>query len=374
MGGNIMTQANGPKAAGPTHTVHLRRLAGATALLLGISMIGWSEPGHSQQANDEAALAAIIDAAKKEGVLEYYVSESDDVNVPVIKRFTEKYGIPVRHQRASSGLLTQRFAAERAAGVINADVVDAADPFVFNNKPEWFVTLSPEVVPGLATYPKAVDKDTGYGWLPKYVELRTNLATIQYNTDLVKDPPKTWEDLLDPTYKGKVLLSSPKATPSYMGWAELMRRRYGIEYLQKIRALDFKLVDSAGPGGQQVAAGAYKLNFPAATTHSLQLIKQGAPIARVIMSDPSHGPEQNVAIVAGAPHPNVARLFVNFMVQPETQDFICELTGGSGVLAGKGPGKAEKCLELPKDLQRIPYADLDNKSVTQPLLDALGIQ
>src|SRR5690606_17761462 len=103
-------------------------------------------------------------------------------NIPVIEAFTDAYGIRVSHIRLSSGQLTQRFASEREAGVINADVLDVADPSLFNTKPEWFVKLSPEEVPGLAAYPKATE--TTNGWRDKFVDLRTNLATVQYNTDL----------------------------------------------------------------------------------------------------------------------------------------------------------------------------------------------
>jgi iron(III) transport system substrate-binding protein len=258
--------------------------------------------------------------------------------------------------------------------VIYADILDMADPAIFNNNPEWFTTLTPDVIPDLEKYPKATDGKTGYGWLPKYALQRLNLATVHYNTNLVKDPPKAWTDLLDPKYKGKILLSSPKATPSYMGWAEQMREYYGIDYLKKLRAQEFKLVDSAEPGGQQVAAGAYMLNFPAAVTHSLALIKQGAPISRVVMNKPSSGPEQLIALVVGSAHPGAARLFLRFMLQPEIQNMICAITGTSTPLAGSGPGKAENCLPVPPDFVRLPYDRLGDKAVTQPLLDALGMQ
>lgn len=286
--------------------------------------------------------------------------------------FTEQYGITVETLRASSGDLVTRFATEHEAGVIEADLLDVADPSLFSNQPDWFVALSPEMVPGLEDYPKVEDPDADRGWQETDVMLRTNLATAQYNTELVPFEIDSWLDITDNAdfFRGQCLLSDPRTSPSYMGWAELMRRHHGIEYLHTVRDMDCDLIDSASPGGQQVAAGAYLINFAAATTHSLDLMAEGAPITGVQLPDPAYGPEHRIGIVDGGRNPNAARLFVHHMIQPETHSLICEMTGSASVIGDR----VDECLELPEGIDRIPYEIWGDQAIESELLEALGIQ
>ena len=105
--------------------------------------------------------------------------------------------------------------------------------------------------------------------------------TIQYNTTLVKqsEVPKTWMDLLDAKWRGRLLLNDPRNSANYTGWADAVATQHGIDYLTKLSGQNLKIVSSGAAGAQQTAAGASDVSFPTVTSFSTGLQAQGAPIA-----------------------------------------------------------------------------------------------
>jgi len=203
-----------------------------------------------------------------------------------------------------------------------------------------------------------------------YVLAEITPATIQYNTDMVKgdDIPREFSDLADPKWQGQLLFTDPRATPTYMGWSWAAMEEWGVEYLEALRDNDIALVDSANTGAQQVAAGAYAINFPAATSHSAELKAQGAPIDYVVVSEVANSPAQNMALIANAPHPNAARLFMNFRLSAEGASIICEISA----VTSPHPD-AEGCVPTPAGWAPIPFEVFTDDAKRQTILDALGI-
>ena len=341
------------------------KLAAVFSALTLITACAGSAPGESSSSTkeDSPAVQKLIEAAKKEGALTYYSASTDEMNKALTDAFTAKYGIPVQTLRIATGGLLERFGGEQDSGVASADVLEVADEVVFGDKPEWFKPLSTKLLPELANYPKDAVHDN-------YVLLSISPAVITYNTDLVKgkDIPKGWKDLADPKWKGKILLTDPRTTPTYMGWAEVMKDLYGIGYLEKLKAQNFDLVQSATPGAQQVAAGAYAFNFPAATGHSAELRKQGAPVGIVIVQEGTNSPAQNASLVANAPHPNAAQLFLNFRLTQEGVEAVCAAAEATS------PRKDVKgCIDTPKGWEPIPFEVWTDAAERAVLLGALGI-
>jgi iron(III) transport system substrate-binding protein len=309
-------------------------------------------------------LDELIKAAQEEGELTFYSAATDEMNEAITKAFTEKYGIEVKTLRIATGGLIERFAGEQAAGVAAADVLNVATHEIFQDQPGWFVDFSPELLPELADYPES-------GWNANYATLAISPGVITYNTELVAEDevPDSWEDMADPKWKGKILLTDPRSTPTYMGWAELMRRLYGVEYLEALAANDFDLVESATPGAQQVAAGAYYFNFPAAPAHSAALRAAGAPVGVAFIEEGSNGPAQEQGLVRNAPHPNAARLFMNFSLTVEA----AELTCAAAEVAVPREG-IEGCLELPESWEPVIFEVWQDQEAEAVLLSALGLQ
>lgn len=269
-------------------------------------------------------LTKLIAAAKKEGSLTWYSAIPLSTTQPVADAFSAKYGIKVNVFQVSSGPLADRYASERAADTVNADVINVADPVFFQDGTSkgWWVTLTKKNLPALASWPA------------KGLSLHTSALVgiqpigIAYNKNLVTQPPNTWDDLLDPKYQGHILLTDPSATPAWMATYKLLRERLAAGYLTKLMNQSPSWVSSSNPGAQQLAAGNAWLNLPTSATALVSVQQAGAPVGFVIPS-PTTGVEMWMAVSTAAPHPYAGRLFLNFSLSAQAQELFNKGVGAS---------------------------------------------
>ena len=307
--------------------------------------------------------AELVAAAEKEGRLVYYTSEVDAINEAVVTAFEKKYKIDVEWLRLASGPLASRFAEEKNAGGTQADILRTADGSVFMENPEWFLELTPELVPMLADYGPETLLENKRSVLTQY-----STYVFTYNTNLVTEDelPTKWTDILDERWKGKVVLSDPRTSISWLAWVDAMVKAHGIEFAQKIREQEWDIVSSAAPGAQQVAAGAYHGSTPAFTGHATPVVQQGAPLKFVTPTDPTPLKRDHIGIVEGAKNPNAARLFVHYRLTREALEMSCKLNE-VGVPLDDIPG----CIEMPEN--PVTVKDVWTAEEAKPLLDALGL-
>jgi iron(III) transport system substrate-binding protein len=235
----------------------------------------------------------------------------------------------------TSGLLATRFSQEMSAGSSPADVVTLADPAFFADAKSkgWTAPLNDNDTPALADWPKSGVHDDSY------VLVNIQPIGVSFNTDkATADQFKDWTFLKDPALRGQLYLVDPTNVPAWMANMDLLRKTYGDEFLKAIRAQKPKIVDSAVPGAQQVAAGSGILVYPSLLSVSLPLTSQGAKMDTVFPS-PTTGVEQYTAISDKAPQPNAARLFVNWLLTKDAQQILNKGTGSSplGDLPGTVP-------------------------------------
>lgn len=318
----------------------------------------------TSSAADSSAMDKLIAAAQKEGKLVFYSTEPDNLNNSLGAAFQAKYGIPVEFLRLVSGPLTQRFASEQQSGVANADLLQVVGQDIWTDKPEWFVDLQANPVEGWATYPEMAKHKT-------CADMRYSLGVITYNKDLVDAAhvPTSYKDMLAPYWKGKILLTDPRGTPAYMGWAAAVQDKYGTEFLKQLAAQNPTLVDSATPGAQQVAAGAYYVNFGAHMSNSTALRQKGAPLGVVVMGDVPTGLPTCMGIAANAPHPNAARLFMTWSLTPESHQAGCEKFE-----AGSPLREATNCVKLPDGWKPTNLDVMKDEARQQEIVKALGIE
>ncbi|MGV6874190.1 ABC transporter substrate-binding protein [Pseudochelatococcus sp. B33] len=335
--------------------LNLKALFGAVGLTGALATMAFAQ--------SDARMEELIAAAKQEGQLVYYSSEVDAINQAIVKAFTDKYGIRVEWLRLASGPLASRFAEEQNAGGSPADILRTADGGAFVGNPEWFVQLTPELIPALAQYPDSAYFADGRSVLTQY-----STYVFTYNKNVVKeaDLPQTWKDILDPKWKGRVVLSDPRTSISWLGWVDAMVEAHGIEFAEGIRAQGWNVIASAAPGAQQVAAGAYAASTPAFTGHATPVVQQGAPVGFVTPTDPAPLKRDHIGIVAGSRNPNAARLFMNFRLSPEALEIACALNEVGAPLPDI-PG----CLEIPPN--PVTVKDVWTAEEMRPLLQALGL-
>jgi iron(III) transport system substrate-binding protein len=291
------------------HTT-LRAAAAAAALLVAACA--------QAQGLGPAAPDALVKAAQAEGEIMVYSSEDEHTQRATLAAFEKKYGIKGSFIRFPTGPLMQRFNTEHDAGKVQVDVVSVSSPVPFEARAERFLQLSPQAVPNLAQWPKAAVK-------PTYLNHTMDIVALVYNTEQLKpsEVPKTWSDLADPKWKGKFLLTDPQVADNYMGWLDAVERAKGSDLLRKIATQNYKVTQSGASGVQMVAAGAYLFNAPTFTAFSRALIEKKAPIAIQYLKEPSVISARSVGIAAKSPHPNAAKLFVNWLLSDEGVRSYC---------------------------------------------------
>jgi iron(III) transport system substrate-binding protein len=265
--------------------------------------------GHAQSV-DEACTAAA-----DEPTLVWYSSQDPSRNDAAAGAFTAAYpDIDVEHFRLSTGKLTTRYASEREAGVINADIISLANPnFIAAGKADgWWVPVSAETLPILSKLDS--------GWIENYaVTTSISLLGFAYNSDEVgATPPQTWEDLLDPAYKGRIILGDPRSVPSFMALFRILREELGDDFLRGLAAQNPIVVPSVVPGTQQLAAGEVAIVVPNVLTVVRVLKGEGAPID-FVAPELTTGNEFETVLSAGADSPNAALCLMAFLLSQPGQ-------------------------------------------------------
>lgn len=246
-------------------------------------------------------------AAKKEGKLVLYSSIATEREQVIDKQFEKQTGIHIDLVRIAGSDLYLRVKSEFAAKNLGADVIDESD-----------IGLMDKLVDAGATkaycpmyWKKLVSKLRGPQC--KYFAREQSGFVIGYNTKLVKpaDAPKTWKDLLDPKWKGKITLPYIGAGGSEWGRGLYLRKKYGVDYWKKLAAQDPFITQNASSTTDANAKGqgAVAMVLPG---DQLLAKAQGAPLQVVFPSDgwPAYG--HWAAMTSTAKHPAAAKVFLNW--------------------------------------------------------------
>ena len=179
-----------------------------------------------------AVTPALVEAAKKEGKVVWYTSVDLPLAEKIAKSFEAKYpGVAVRVERSGAERVFQRIGQEYGSNIHAVDVAnssDAAHFIVWKNKG----MLEPYVPEDVAKFYPVEHKDAD----GNFASFRVWLCIIAYNTNLVKadDAPKSFADLLEPRWKGKIVKAHPGYSGTIMTATYQMPRDLGWEYFEKL--------------------------------------------------------------------------------------------------------------------------------------------
>ncbi len=270
------------------------------------------------QANVQADLDALIKAARAEGEVNFYSGVTENVSKRTGDAFLAKYGVKYSFIRLAGVQTERRFGTEAEAGTFAADfyMVSTAVPFALDAiKKGWVEPMSGAGVPAIrsgefparfVTGPTAVVQVAPWG--------------IAYNTDKLKaaEVPKDWADLLNPKFKGQLLLPDPRSSNAYITQWSAILDKYGEGYFARLRELNPRQYPSGVPSTNSLGAGEGILQMPSVAAQISATKDKGAPIAHFIPAYTS-GVEMHVVLThrTKAKRPAAARLFAHFVMTPE---------------------------------------------------------
>lgn len=270
---------------------------------------------------------AVIDAAKAEGQVSWYHVNFPAEVEPVAKAFEEKYGIKVELNRVLAEAKAT-LESEMNTGAKGADIVTVADrsiaPLLRDAGGLVSLTDLPEFEQWKGT-DSLVSDDT---FIANYV-----LKGLAWNTDLVPDPPATYEDLLDPEYaEGKIGVPVAKPGGSAAFWL-FLEKHYGEDFVEALAAQKPRFYETGAPLDQALAAGEVAVGIYSGPT-ILEEKKAGAPID-YLQVKPSIGFPIDSFMVKWAQNPNAAKLLINFLLSEEGQGTLASVSA-PGLASAQG--------------------------------------
>ena len=277
--------------------------------------------GSSESAAQSGPSETVLEGAKKEGSVGWYGTINVTDGRRVIDAFEKKYPfLKVNFYRAGSQPLLNRLAAEYRSGSYLADVTETniLESYFFQKKGLFQTYHSPE-----AKFFPAEFKDPNGFWIADYL----NYYVIAYNTRLVSrsNAPRQYEDLLHSRWKGQFGLKDDTIR-WYGTMIDYMGEQKGKEFMRKLAMQNPRMIKgSYGLISELTAAGEVSAGIVlAATVETLKSDKQ-APIDWESSIDPVATSVVGLHLLAKAPHPNAARLFIDFFLSPETQRLFASL-------------------------------------------------
>jgi 2-aminoethylphosphonate transport system substrate-binding protein len=242
--------------------------------------------------------------------------------------FSKATGIKVQYIEAGSGGVVERVAKE--ASNPQADVLVTLPPFIQKAAADG---LLQKYVPAGADAIPADSKDRD----GKYVALANNYMNFIYNGSAVKQPPKTFDDLLGPTYKGKIQYSTPGQAGD--GTAVMIQvfhafgsKEKGLEFLKKLQANNVgpsastgKLTALVNKGELFVANGDLQMNVDQMKSNpNIRIFWPAGPDgSRSTFALPYY-----IGLVTGAPHTDARKKLIDFLLFKEAQSTLTSVADG----------------------------------------------
>jgi len=295
-------------------------------LLAGLAVMA-AAPAQAQ-AQTQAPELGLLEAARKEGSLTWINGYmGDTVAQDMVGRFERTYpGVKLNTIRSTSQVAFQRLRQDQQAGLHNCDIYSSSDISHFSE-------LSREKRLMVYTPANAAKLDPALRgkslWVDgQYYPALISMMALAYNTKRVTpaEAPKSWTDLLDRKWKGKVTLGHPGFSGYSGTWALLMQQLYGDSFFDKLAANDPLVGRSANDAVTQLNAGE-RIVAAAPAYVAIESGRRGNPVAVVYPTDGALLMVSPAAIMADAPHPAAAKLFMEWLLGPENSALLVQQGG-----------------------------------------------
>jgi iron(III) transport system substrate-binding protein len=305
----------------------LQRLSNCFVLLMTVAV--WTSAGRAAPIDD------LVKGAKQEGTIEFYAPSTltPQGAQALAAAFNKKYGLNVKLQYSPSGNMTRDIG--KVVGLGATGVPPEWDLLVVTDAHHatlWVKKMhQPFDYKSIGVDPKAIQYDNGA------VSFANQFVLPAYNKKLVaeKDAPKTWDDLLNPKWKGKIGVSSATHHMARLAagpWGEEKATNF-VKALTKQELILGRL----GEIYNRLLLGEIVVAVSLTDSEIKADKNKSAPVAHAEAVSPLISPAYEAGVPKNAPHPKVAQLMAAYLTTPEAQKIWEKYAGQSSALI---PGTA----------------------------------
>jgi iron(III) transport system substrate-binding protein len=271
-----------------------------------VAMLALAADGASAQSDWDKVVAE----AKKEGKLVIYNGSNFKVVRQIGDQFQKDYGVAVEVLDGRASEIRERIRTEQAAGRAIGDLIYSGSPSITIQTAEGVFKPHGDLPLGNTL----AEPFTSNGI---FMPANAGNFALLINTNLVKEEIKSWKDLQDPKWAGKILSDDPRALGAGSGWFEVTYRAFGKEFHEKVAAQKPVISRVWAESNRRIARGEFPIYFPFNVSEYQSL--KGLPIKVIVPEEGLPYVAFGAAMLKDAPHPNAGRLFINYLLDPSRQ-------------------------------------------------------
>ncbi len=244
----------------------------------------------------------------------WYTGLATEASDAVTKQFTEKTGIPAEYFRAGSNNLVQKFDQERQADQVRCSALLLTIPVLVAQWAKEDVLTSYDS-PEFAHYPDEF-VIPGYG-----APVAGETMAMAYNAEMVsaEEAPQTWEDLLDPKWKGKLALTDAASASSALHWFAAVQSVYGKEFMEKLSQQDVLVRTGGADVANTLVSGERPVAAAITQSHASRAIGKGGALRIVVPEAGAPIITNVICIPAQGPDQETGKQFVDFILSEDVQ-------------------------------------------------------
>ncbi len=271
----------------------------------------------------ETASADAKKSTKQE--LRVYSIIHDEETQALCDLFTEKTGIPVQYLRATTGELVNRVIAEKDDPQADVLLGGASSYHIQANEAGALQPYASPVAASFPSYAKAADNTwTGFCVLTLGIGINSDRFAAKFPG---MEAPKTWDDLLNPAFKGEIVMTNPAASSTAYLFVQNQLQRLGEtegwNYLLNLAPLVGQFPDSGSAPAKLIGTGEYAIGV--SYIHAVAKYKSQGFSVDTIAPPQSVGDVDCVSILKNAKNPDAAQKFVDFILDAEAQTLMSSI-------------------------------------------------
>jgi iron(III) transport system substrate-binding protein len=296
-----------------------RRLFAATA---GAALGGLAGASRAAAQDMPAHERELYEAAKREGEITWYSGQYNaETSEAVGRAFGERYpGVRCNVVRSTSQVAFQRLSQDARAGVAQCDVFSSTNSghLTLLKRERRLMQFRPRNADGMLEQIRVADPDN-------YFQTSfLGLFLMAHNTQKLSeaDAPKSWTDILDPKWRDQLAVGHPGFSGAIGVWAVQMRKMYGWDYFKRLERNRPQIGRSSQDPVTLLNAGERTVGVCVPSGTTLLSMSRGNPLKLIYPTEGVLATISPSAIIANAPHPNAAKLFMEYQASPQMSQVI----------------------------------------------------